>query len=232
MAIGDVNDCTGRFQSALPRGWFVGLTPILSGLIAGFATTFSYIYSLYAYAKNQTRILTATGGWLDLISADFFGTALPRLPGEYDASFLTRIQANLFLPRVSRPAMVSVLTALTGKAPVIFEPMNPVDTGAMGVKTSSAYCGIARYGSIAMPFTAFIEAFLPQSAGQIAGAGFCNAATLSAMNTPLSQGYTASLATYESTIGATAIYAAINATRPAASVMGVDLINGTAPTQD
>jgi hypothetical protein len=226
MAIGDSNDVTGRLQAGLPRGWFSGVTPILSALLAGFAAVLSNVYSLYAYAKNQTRILTATDGWLDLISADYFALTLPRNVGEVDASFRLRILANLFLPRVSRPAMIKVLTVLTGRVPVIFVPINPADTGAMGVKTSSAYCGVARDGSMAMPFTAFIQAYRPAVTGQgIAGAAYCNAASLSAMRTTASQSYTASLATYESTISDSAILAAINATEPCASVMGVLITN-------
>lgn len=226
MAKGDVNDILGRLNSYLPDKWFTGSTPILTAVLTGFSTVLAQIYALYVYAKLQTRVATATDAWLDIISADYFGIGLPRSIGESDSSFRSRIQANLLAPRTSRPAMVTVLTRLTGRAPIIIEPMNPADTGAMSAPTSKGYCGVARMGSMAVPFNALVIAYRPVVTGQIqAGAAFSNAPKLSAMSTPASQGYTGSLAAQQSSIGDAAIYAAINATRPAASVVGVVISN-------
>ena len=45
------------------------------------------VYGLTAYARLQTRIATATDGFLDLISFDFFGRRCPGKPQESDAAF-------------------------------------------------------------------------------------------------------------------------------------------------
>jgi hypothetical protein len=224
MAVGNQADIFARLNSYLPRGWFAGSTPVKDALLQGIAAVLAQIYALYLYAKLQTRIKTATDAWLDLISADYYGANLPRISGESDTSFRARILANLFVPRTARPAMATVLTTLTGRAPIIFEPNNPFDVGAMNAPTSKGYCGVARFGSMAVPFNALISAYRPVVTGQItAGAGFCNAPKLSAMATPASQAYMASLAAQQAAVSDAAIYAAVNATRPAATIVGVSL---------
>ncbi len=226
MATGDQNDIFGRLNSLLPSRWFVGSTPIKDAVMTGIAAVFSQTYGLYAYAKLQTRISTLTDGWIDTAAADYFGTGLTRNLGESDAAYLARVKANLLAPRTARPAMVTVLARLTGRVPTIWEPNNPADMGAMNAPKSPGYCGVARFGSMAVPFNALILAFRPMVTGQVsAGAAFSNAPKLSAMNTPLSQGYTGSLGSQSSSATDAAIYAAVNATRPAASVVGVSISN-------
>lgn len=222
MTTGSVSDIFARFNSYLPSKWFTGSTPIKDAVATGIATVMSQEYALYVYAKQQTRIASATGAFLDLISADYFGSGLPRLAGESDASFRTRILANLFVPRTSRPAMVTVLTKLTGRAPIIFEPNNPFDVGAMAVPASKGYCNHTQYGSMDVPFNALITAYRPIVTGQVtAGTGYCNAPKLSAMATPVSQAYDGSQSVQQGAVTDAAIYAAIEQTRPAATVMGV-----------
>jgi hypothetical protein len=224
MATGDKTNIFGRFNSYLPSRWFTGSTPYKDAIATGISTVMAQEYSLYVYAKLQTRIATATDAWLDLISADYFGSTLPRISGESDASFRTRIQANLLVPRTARPAMVTVLTKLTGRAPIIFEPNNPADVGAMGVPASNGYCNHTRYGSMDCPFNALITAYRPIVSGQVtAGTGFCNAPMLTAMSTPASQSYDGSQSIQSGAVTDAAIYASINSTRPAGTVMGVML---------
>src|SRR5580658_3900532 len=110
MAAGDSNDCLTRIKSLLPYRWFPDSTPILDALLSGPAWALSFIYSLIQYAQSQTRIATATDGFLDLISYDFFGSNLPRNQQEFDASFRARILATLLRPKATRPAMISMLT--------------------------------------------------------------------------------------------------------------------------
>src|SRR6185437_7163413 len=99
----------GRIQAVLPAGWFSNTsTPILAGVLTGAANALSWTYGLIQNVSTQLRLLTASGGGLDIISADFFGTGLQRKPGEADASFQARIEAALLLPRATRPAMVEV----------------------------------------------------------------------------------------------------------------------------
>lgn len=142
---GGQNDIFGRLNSLLPSRWFTGLTPVKDAVLTGIASVLSQIYALYAYARLQTRIATLTDGWIDTASADYFGAGLPRNPGEGDASYLARVQANLLLARVSRPAVVAALTKLTGRAPTVIEPMNPADTGAYGAAVAVSRASTATY---------------------------------------------------------------------------------------
>lgn len=129
MATGDATDILARLRSTLPRGWF-GTTPILDAVLTGIATAWSEMYALYQYAALQARIRTATGAWLDIAASDFFGVNLPRLANEYDAQYRARIIAALFVEKGTRNAIYYTLLRLTGRAPVIFEPARPADTGA------------------------------------------------------------------------------------------------------
>ncbi|MGC5340800.1 hypothetical protein ACPXBC_29945, partial [Escherichia coli] len=84
-----------------------------------------------------------------------------------------------------RPAMIQVLEEITGNTPDIFEPNRPLDTGALNSPLSKGYCGVARMGSLAVPYTAMITVYRPASVGTAAGAAFCNAPKISALNKPL-----------------------------------------------
>src|SRR3978361_501866 len=96
---GDQSDILSRLKTLLPGGWFRDATPVLDGFLSGIAWALAQVYALAAYARLQTRILTATDGFLDLISFDFFGNTLPRRALESDAAFRTRIVAELFLEK-------------------------------------------------------------------------------------------------------------------------------------
>ena len=146
---GDANDIFARLKGALPLRWF-GLTsdsvPMIDSVLWGIASLLAFAYSLYAYAKLQTRILTATDTWLDLIAADYFGGALVRGAGQTDASFRAAILANMFRAKATRAAIADILTQLTGVAPTIVETWRPADTGAYGSLTTPAF-GPMGYGS-------------------------------------------------------------------------------------
>jgi hypothetical protein len=146
-------------------------TPDLDGLLAGIAWMWSWVYALWSYARLQTRIATAADAFLDMISLDFFGVGVvPRRSSEPDDSFRARIKRNLLRPRGTRAAMISALTDLTGRPPTIFEPRNAGDTGAYGhlgspTVTGLAYNAAGGYGSLALPFQAFITAYRPIGQG-------------------------------------------------------------------
>lgn len=70
MATGDQTDIFRRIKALLPQ-WFSDNTPVLDALLRGFAYATAFVYVLIAYAARQTRIKTATDGWLDMIAADF-----------------------------------------------------------------------------------------------------------------------------------------------------------------
>jgi len=161
--IGDSNDMRARLAALLPLRWFPDATPVLSALLSGLSDGWAWLYSMLEYVRQQTRIGTATDSFVDLISEDFFGAALPRKAGETDAAFRTRIQAAMFQPRATRPALVATLTNLTGRAPGVFEPARPADTGAYG--QASGYAAAGGWGSIALPFQVFVTAYRPFGVG-------------------------------------------------------------------
>lgn len=163
--IGTQSDILNRLQQLLPKGWFPnGQSPIKDALLTGAANMFAFIYSLFAYVRQQTRIATATDGFLDMAAQDFFGDELLRLPAQTDPSYRARIQSALFLERNTRAAVTRVLTQLTGRAPIIFEPQRPADTGAYN-NGSLGYGVAGGYGSMAYPYQSFVTAFRPKGTG-------------------------------------------------------------------
>jgi hypothetical protein len=165
---GDADEMLTRLKALLPRGWFGDSTPVLDALLSGFAYTLSFVYSLIQFAKNQTRIRTATDGFLDLISFDFFGSNLPRRTQEQDSPFRARILATLFREKVTRNGMIVALVALTGRTPIIFEPARPADTGGWGIGWGWDTAG--GWGALDLRAQVFITAF------RASGSGIPNAA--------------------------------------------------------
>jgi hypothetical protein len=161
MSTGDTNDIVARIQSYLPRGWFGDLTqtPNLNAVLKGAAWGLSNQYAFLTFAGLQTRIKTATGGWLDIISNDFFGTGLPRLPNETDGAFQARILANLFIKGPTRANMSAVLTLITGRVPTIFEPSNTTDSGGWDAQFYWD-TGVGRWGD-PLPYQSLITAYRP-----------------------------------------------------------------------
>ena len=129
--IGDQADVLYRLKSVLPP-WFGTVTPTLDAVLSGPAFIGSGLYSLIQYALLQTRIATATDGWLDLIAKDFFALAFQRRASEPDAAYRQRILAEIVRPRVTRMALSNAVLDLTGIAPIIFEPSRCKDTGTFG----------------------------------------------------------------------------------------------------
>ena len=174
---GTVLDVVARLQKWLPSRWFPsqavnddGTVPRIYAMLTGFAAALSAVYSIIAYAADQTRIATATDGFLDLIGSDYFGRSLLRKVNETDAVYSARIQNNLFAPRVTRQAMSDEIEAVIGAAPIIFEPWNTLDTGGYGKGAGLAYGRAGGYGSLALPCQAFITVS-PKQATTI-GMGF------------------------------------------------------------
>ncbi|HEX7854428.1 MAG TPA: hypothetical protein VF503_12105 [Sphingobium sp.] len=211
---GDTEDILTRIKALLPR-WFGDDSAILDALLYGPAMVLAFLYSLYAYAKLQTRILTATDGWLDMIAADFFGDALLRKPGQSDASYRARILANLLRERATRQAIINVLTELTGRAPVVIEATRPTDTGAYGV--GYAGYGVAgAYGSLQLPYQAFVTAFRPTNTGVQNVAGYGSGPGGYQQGGQLEY---ASLDMIEGNITDADIYAAIDAVAPVGTII-------------
>lgn len=158
MATGDSNDMLARIKATTPR-WFSDSTPILDAILTGWATTWAFLYALYVYAKLQTRLLTATDGWLDLIAGDYFGNTVQRKPSQTDASYRLTIQANLLRERATRKGLVAMLTAITGRAPVVIEVTVPADCGAYHYLFG--YGAAGAYGSMSLPYQCFLKVYRP-----------------------------------------------------------------------
>jgi hypothetical protein len=170
MATGDQDDISARIIALVPTRWFADLNPIRDAIIAGAANALALVYSILQYVKAQTRIGTATDGFLDLISFDYFGGSFPRRSAEQDAPFRQRILANLLRERATRKGITDALVTLTGRAPDIFEPWRIADTGAYN-NSRMGYNTAGRYGSLKLNNQIFVVAYRPSGSGlpRIAG---------------------------------------------------------------
>jgi hypothetical protein len=221
MSVGDQQDFVARIKALLPNGWFGDETPILDAVLNGIASALASVYSLITYAALQTRIATATDGFLDLISYDFFGNTLPRKPQESDMAFLSRIRAELFLERGTRSGLIRALQLLTGRTPKVFEPARPADTGAYNTNTMG-YGVAGAYGSLQLNAQAFVVAYRSAGSGIPFIAGYGNPE--GAYSTPSQTKY----ATLSEIVGAVTdsdIYAAIDSVKPAGVIVWTRLSN-------
>jgi hypothetical protein len=173
MAIGDENDFLTRLTSLLPNKWFPDISPVLAAVLSGPANCLAFIVSLNAYAKLQTRIATATDGFLDLVAFDYFGSYIARRLNELDASLRSRIQQNLLAQKATRAGIITFLTNLTGNVPRLFEPWRPLDCGAYG-KNIFGYGLAGGYGSLVVPYQGFVTAYRPLGQGIPLIAGYNN----------------------------------------------------------
>jgi hypothetical protein len=215
MSTGDQQDIVARLKAVLPTGWFRDSTPVLDGVLNGIAWALALVSSLAAYARLQTRIATATDGFLDLISFDFFGGSLPRKSQEYDAPFRSRILAHLFLEKGTRNGLIRILQILTGRTPLVFEPARPLDTG--GYNTNSmGYRVAGGYGSLAVPYQSFVIAYRPIGQGipNVAGYGVSQGA----YSTPSQLKYS-NLSQIQGAVTDADIYAAIDAVKVAGTLI-------------
>lgn len=182
--IGDANDIYRRLIAQLPP-WFGTDHPVLDSLLAGYVSPTVFHYNQIQYVFQQTRIKTATGNNLDLVSQDFFGDALPRRATsngypESDDSFRARILANILQERATRFGIYNALLLLTGIPPILFEPWRPLDTGGYNVASTMGYSTHGLYGSGSYPYQGFIDVFLPPFQGLAYYPGY---------NLPTSAGY-------------------------------------------
>ncbi len=170
MAIGDVNDVLSRLKSVLPS-WFPQSTPILDGVLSGFAQIGSWAYGLLQYTQAQTRVATATDGFLDLAAYDFFGLRVRRKAAQPDAVLRGVIKTEVLRERDTRRGMIKALIDLTGTPVSIFEPSYAYDTGGYDT-TSLAFDTNGAWGSRDLPYQMFITVVEPIGAGVPNVAGF------------------------------------------------------------
>ena len=222
---GDQQDMLSRLRTALPTRWFPDEAPILTGLLDGLASAWSWAHDLLQYVAAQTRIATASDIWLDIIAQDYFGSRVTRRAGQGDDVFRDHIRRELFRERGTREAVVSVLQDLTGRAPGVFEPGRTTDTGGYtslnGGGGGIAYGAAGGWGSLALPFQCFITAYRPTGSGIAVVAGWGGPAGA------YGQGAIeyASLAMVQGQVTDSDIYAAVADVLPVAAICWIRITN-------
>jgi hypothetical protein len=160
-----------RIRAVLPVRWFADSTPMLNGLLSGLGWMWSWAYSILYYVRMQTRIGTATDVWLDVIASDFFGERLQRRVGQSDDAFRALIQSGLLREHGTRQSIVSAVQDLTGRVPIIFEPMRTSDTGGYSLG-GIGYGTAGGWGNMSLPFQCFVTAYRPTGSGIALVAGW------------------------------------------------------------
>lgn len=211
---GDIADIVARIKAVLPTRWFPDTSPVLDALVVGLATGWSSIHALLGFVRAQSRIITASGPFLDAIGSDFFGTRLGRRSTEPDDRYRQRIQAALVREHATRASLVAVVQDLTGQNPLVFEPARPTDTGAYA-GPGLGYSVAGAWGNLALPFQVFVGVRRPPPAGIALVAGYGTGG-------PLAR---ASLTDSGGQITDTDIYAAIASVMPTASIAWTRITN-------
>lgn len=168
-----------RFRNYLPP-WFgdEGNHPVIDAVLIMATDVALSAFEVIRFADFQVRLRTASGGWLDLWSFDFFRGRVPRFQKEVDASFRARIEREIFRDKNTRQALYDAMLDLTGHPPRLFEPQQPRDTGAyggplmayngVGYNTAQELVpvvGIGRYGEANAPHEGWIDVTLPDPVG-------------------------------------------------------------------
>ncbi len=148
----DPKDIVRRIRTVLPDRWFADASPVLDGLLAGFGAGWAGLFALLERVRQQSRVRTATGEFLDLAGLDFFGRRLLRRAGEDDATYRARLLRALRRERATRAAVIAE-AAEQGRTIVVFEPAQPGDTGVYG-GPRLGYGVAGAWGSLQMPFEA------------------------------------------------------------------------------
>ncbi len=161
--VGDKQDMLARMKAVLPARWHGEGGERVDAVLAGLAEGWAWLHDMLATVRAQARVATASGTALDLIAGDFFGPRLRRRRAQGDAAFRAAILRELLRPRATRPALVAALRDLTGRAPAVFEPRRPADTGAWGLACGWGVAG--GWGSLSIPYQCFVTARRPQGSG-------------------------------------------------------------------
>ena len=166
----DLTDMLARLRGVLPARWHAEANETLDAVLLGLAESWGWVRGMVDEVRAQARIATATGRTLDLAAVDYFGPRIRRRTGQGDAAFRATILRELLRERATRPGLVAALRDLTGRAPVVFEPRRPADTGAWGAACAWNGPGgrAGGWGSMMLPHQVFVTAFRPKGAG-IAG---------------------------------------------------------------
>jgi hypothetical protein len=167
MTTGSPDDLVARVKQEIPKGWFKWVAPYRDAIIGGLSDNASWCYGFIGYARSQTRLATAYGIWLDILSYDFLGRFFVRNKAA-DDTFRALIRATILQERVTRAGMINAVKALTGNTSWIFEPWNTFDTGAYSgaggassptPKYGQMGYGVGQggYGSMVLPGQVFMK---------------------------------------------------------------------------
>lgn len=212
-----------RVASMFPRNWAsddAKATGLVAGLMQAICTSISTALGQVQYAQGATLMGTATAPELDNASVDFFGGALPRIPGQLDASFAAMIEAALLKSAATRPAIIAAVVKATGATPRIIEPWNSGDTGCWD---TACYFDVdtpanpARWADPSQKFQAFIESIRPPFVGT--GNALQTFDDSAFWNVP---GYMFSDASYASALS---LYAIVNVLRAAGITLWLRITN-------
>lgn len=216
---GDTSDMLARLKMVLPGRWFSDTAPIRDALLTGLASAWSGLYALLSFVQSQTRIATASGIFLDIAATDYLGGTLPRRIAEVDVAYSTRIRRNLIKPRATREGLVQTLTDLTGRVPVIFEPLNATDTG--GYNVNLGYNTAGGYGSVNLPYQFFVTAYRPNNTPVSNAGGYCSGPG-GYNDAPM---FYADASEFSGTVSDTEIYAAVAAVLPTCAIAWTTISN-------
>lgn len=166
MAIGDQDDIAARLERVLAP-WFGDdddAKAAINALMRAPAWALAQLHSLVVYARKQTRLATATDGWLELVAYDFLGDELPRATDEPDAEYSLRIRREIVRDRVTRKALSQLIIDLTGSAPEMYRPTRAGDCGGWGMP-GLAYGRVGKWGSRRAPYEVWLTVPYPQGYG-------------------------------------------------------------------
>ncbi len=160
---GDIDDMIARQRAVLPR-WFPDQSPVLDGVLAGFGQVATHVYALLQYVRAQTRLQTASDGYLDILGMDLLGLRLRRKPGQTDNAFRAAIAREVLRERNTRRGLQKVVEDLTGFQVRMFEPFNAYDCG--GIDTGYlGYDMVGRWGATNMPRQILMATLQPVGSG-------------------------------------------------------------------
>ncbi|MFT9298957.1 MAG: hypothetical protein ABF542_12715 [Gluconobacter sp.] len=152
---GSIDDFASRLRSLLPGGWFPPVpqdledetAPVLVAVLRGFSAILAGLWTLLQECRQQTRLMTMNGPFLDMLAADYFGPdGLARRTSEQDRDYRARIVSSLVAQKSTREAVFNALLSVTGVAPTIFEPLNTADCHALASSAVPAGGGGYGYG--------------------------------------------------------------------------------------
>lgn len=186
MSFLDQQDVIDRLYSLLPANWFPDLSEAddLRAVLTMGASVYANddadgIAQFIKYVEQQARVSTASGFWLDLIAADYFGTWLQRNDGESDTGFRRRIMLNLLADRGTRCSLYCNISNLTSYNPRIIEFRNTNDCGSYVDRTQPfawggcAYNEAGAWGTMLLPYQLLIDVTRPLGSGIPDINGYC-----------------------------------------------------------